>query len=234
MAERFAIYFAPDAQSLLWRRAAEWLGRDPATDRPVEAFVPGIDPERRRALTQSARRYGFHATIKPPMALAFGRTAEALAAALDRFCDAMPPVSAGRLRLTLLDGFLALVPRQQPEALTDFAATVVAQFEPFRAPLSAADRDRRAANHALSPRQVELLDLYGYPYVLEQFQFHMTLTDRLPDEERDGVTAATRTFFGALDGVELRIDRLSLFHEAEPRAPFRRIADFPLKARAAA
>ncbi len=41
---------------------------------------------------------------------------------------------------------------------------------------------RRAAN--LTPRQEFLLMHWGYPYVLDEFRFHMTLTRRLPDEKQ--------------------------------------------------
>ena len=41
----------------------------------------------------------------------------------------------------------------------------------------------RAPRRGLSERQIELLDAYGYPYVFEEFRFHMTLTDRLADSD---------------------------------------------------
>ena len=93
---------------------------------------------------------------------------------------------------------------------------------------SAADKAKRNAGGRLSPRQLELLDRYGYPYVMEQFQFHMTLTDRLSDADGDRFEAALRAHFGALADADTTLDRLSLYHEPTPGAPFTRGADFIL------
>ncbi|WIY53055.1 DUF1045 domain-containing protein [Devosia sp. YIM 151766] len=228
MPQRFAIYYAPDANDVLWDRATIWLGSDPANSALIEGGVAGIERTRLLNLTQSAGRYGFHATIKPPMALATGRTEAELHAALEDFAAATAPVTLGPLHIASLDGFLALLPQPGNAALQDFAALVVERFEPFRAPLDSRSRAARAAN-GLSERQLELLDAYGYPYVLEQFQFHMTLTDRLNDEDHRELLDAARTWFGPVLDEEFTLDRLALYHEPEGGLRFRRIADFMLR-----
>lgn len=233
MTERFALFYAPSTADPLWEIAAQWLGRDARLDAPVSADVPGIDAERLRHLTVSARRYGFHATLKPPMALAHGMREADLARELAAFCETHRPVGIGRLKLALLDGFLALVPEAQSEDLTAFAADCVIRFDHFRAPLSAEDRARRHAA-GLSPRQAELLDIYGYPYVLENFRFHMTLTNRLPTEDRDVVLAAAEAWFGPTLDRSFVLDRVALFREPEPGADFIRGADVTLGTRVAA
>jgi putative phosphonate metabolism protein len=229
MSFRIAIYFAPDATGPLWIKAAQWLGRDALTGAPHLEDIGGIARAEIEAKSQSARRYGFHATIKPPMQLADGKSAAELASALRAFAALRGPVRIGPLQLARIDGFLALIPAAQPQALTDFAARVVEAFEPFRAPVSAADRARRSAGGRLSPRQVELLDRYGYPYVMEQFQFHMTLTDRLAPADQARFEAALLAHLGSLAGADAVLDRLVLFHEAEPGVPFRRGDDFLLE-----
>ena len=212
MTERYAIYYAPAAESALWRKAAEWLDQ------------PDIAP-----LAVSARRYGFHATLKAPMALRAGADRAALLAAVEDFSQTHAPVGMGPVGAHLIDGFLALTPVRQPEALTDFAAEVVQAFEPLRAPLSADDRARRL-KAPLTPRQIELLDAWGYPYVLEEFQLHMTLTDRLAPEQRPALQARAAEWFADALAVPLTLDRLVVFHEAAPGAPFRRLdGDFLLK-----
>lgn len=233
MPERFAIYYAPAADDPLWLKAAEWIGRDALRGARLEAPLPGIAREALFARSVSARRYGFHATIKPPMTLAEGRTPEELQAALAAFASTREPVAIGRIRLALLDGFIALVPAVQSDALTAFAGEVVAGFDDFRAPLSASERARRVDGRQFSPRQVELIDRYGYPYVFEQFQLHMTLTDRLPESERDGWMQAAAAHFGSLADAEMTLDRLVLFHEPEAGAPFARLDDFVLTGEAA-
>lgn len=228
MSYRVAIYFAPDATSPLWLKAAQWLGRDALTGAETTADIGGIARAEINEKSASARRYAFHATIKSPMAVAPGKSEAELAEALAAFAAAHAPVPIGNLRLARIDGFLALIPAAQPQALTDFAATVVEHFEPFRAEVSAADKARRNAGGRLSPRHLELLDRYGYPYVMEQFQFHMTLTDRLSDADGDRFEAALRAHFGPLANADTTLDRLSLYHEPTPGAPFSRGADFIL------
>ena len=227
MSHRFAIYFAPDPASALWRRSAAWLGRDAQTNEPDPETVPDIGAATLHTVTRSARRYGFHATIKAPMILAEGATREGLDKALAEFALTQTPVNVGPVEIASLDGFLAIVPKAQPQDLTDFVTLCVTTFERFRAPMATEDRDGRVAK-GLTPRQIELLDQFGYPYVMEEFRFHMTLTDRLVVPERETMMAAAQSWFAPAMPEQLTLDRLSLFEEPEPGAPFVRVADYPL------
>jgi hypothetical protein len=211
MPERFAIYYAPTADSPFWAKSQAWLGRE------------DLQP-----LTESARRYGFHATLKAPMALADGVDRAALEVALTEFAAVHSGVTLSGLAPRMLDGFVALTTVPQPQALTDLAALVVNAFEPMRAPLSASERERRL-KAPLTPRQVEFVDLYGYPYVLEEFMFHMTLTDRLPPEQHAAREAEAADWFAAELARPVVLDRLVLFHEAAPGEPFRRLDDYVLR-----
>ena len=210
MTERFAIYFAPAADSALGGAAVAWLAR----------------PELQVA-TVSARRYGFHATLKAPMRLATGTDRAGLPAALATFAARHGPVALGSLAPRPIGAFLALTTEPQPQAVTDFAATVVTAFEPFRAPLTAEDQARRLAA-PLTARQTELVELYGYPFVLEQFQFHMTLTDRLPPARQAAVRTEADAWFAAALAAPIQLDRLVLFREAQAGAPFERLDEFDL------
>ena len=210
MTERFAIYFAPGRDSLLGQRAEAWLAQ------------PELE-----ALTVSARRYGFHATLKAPMALAAGVDRAQVEMAVAEFAGRNAAVEM-ELAARLIDGFLALTAEPQRQELTDFAASVVVALEPLRALLAPAERARRL-RAPLSARQIELLDRYGYPYVLEEFQFHMTLTDRLAVEQREPMRKRAADWFAEALAEPVRLDRLVLFHEAEPGAAFRRLDDFVLK-----
>ena len=81
---------------------------------------------------------------------------------------------------------------------------------------------------------MELLDRYGYPYVEEEFRFHMTLTDRLTDADRPRVEAVLREWLAPVLEQSYDLDRIVLFHETERGEPFRRLNDFPLHAEIAA
>lgn len=227
MPQRFAIYYAPDTTSTLWERAAVWLGRDAATNQMFEGAVAGIDRTRLLNRTQSAGRYGFHATLKPPMTLAEDQSPETLRAALADFAARTAPVPLGPLQIADLAGFLALVPAPGNDALQDLAAHVVEDFEPFRAPLHPRDHAARLAA-GLTPRQEELLGAYGYPYVMDEFRFHMTLTDRLEGEDSAELRTAAQTWFAPVLGEPVTLDRLVLFVEPEPGKSFRREAEFVL------
>ena len=62
---RYAIYFAPPPGSLFHTLGSRWLGRDAFTGEQLEQPAePGLS-----AVTGDPRRYGFHATMKPPFAL---------------------------------------------------------------------------------------------------------------------------------------------------------------------
>ena len=226
MPERFAIYYAPSATSHLWERAAAWLGRDSSDGKLLNGPLAGIDRDRLLNLTQSANRYGFHATLKAPMALVDSAGEADLRAAITAFASEHAPLDLGKPRLASLDGFLALLVDDN-EALQDFAAHVVERFDIFRAPMTAKDRAARAGRH-LSARQTELLDAYGYPYVFDEFRFHMTLTDRLADADRAEIMQAAKTWFNPVLEEPLLLDRLALYHEPDAGKPFVRLADFKL------
>lgn len=172
MFQRYAIYYTPEAGPFE-DFGARWLGRD---------LRRGVDlPAQGGAVTDVPRRYGFHATLKAPFALTEGATEARLRERLRRVAAANAPVSLpGGLQLVHHHGFLALMPVPQPRALADLAASMVRDFDSFRAPLTPADRARRNPD-ALPPRQREQLDRWGYPWIFGDFRFHMTLSDRLAD-----------------------------------------------------
>lgn len=176
---RYAIYFAPEEGSALHRIGWGWLGRRP--DSP-EA-VPPLCAEAADWIT-APRRYGFHATLKPPFRLAEGTTREQLVKALAKFAAARTAFVSAPLSLQTLDGFLALRPSAPASRLDQLAADCVREFDSFRAPPPAAEQARRLAA-GLTPRQTDNLQSWGYPYVFEDFRFHMTLTGRLDDGPRE-------------------------------------------------
>jgi putative phosphonate metabolism protein len=227
MSERFAIYYAPETTDPLWRSACRWLGRDAASGDRLKGDT-GIAANRLLALTEAARRYGFHATLRAPMRLAGGADFAALAEAARGFAASHRPVPLGALALADLYGFLALVPEQQSGELTEFAAACMRHFEPLRAPLSAEERERRRAGGGLTARHKALIDAFGYPYVLEQFRFHMTLTDRLDAADKAEIKSAASAWFEPFIGRDLLVDRISIFRESGPGRPFMRIEDFVL------
>ncbi len=217
---RYAIYFTPPRDHPLSLAATRWLGRD-AFDGSVTAPEPAGDlsPGEIAFHTASARRYGFHATLKAPFVLAETETEATLDAALAGYAVQIRPVTIERLMLAQLDGFFALVPAGENPQLHDFAGDVVRTFDRFRAPLSDADMARRNPD-ALSAAEFTNLARWGYPYVFDAFRFHMTLTGRASGADARRLRAALEERFDPLIGQPVAIDGLALFVEPEPGAPF--------------
>ncbi|HEY6496423.1 MAG TPA: DUF1045 domain-containing protein [Trebonia sp.] len=225
MSGRFAIYAAPGAGAAdtvgaaLRERAERWLGRSVARHQVTPSVPDGWTRDAVDAITVDARRYGFHGTLKAPFRLADGRTAEELDAAVARFAADRAGAVIPRLTLARLGGFFALVPGAQAPELHALADDVVTAFDDFRAPPTEAELARRRPE-SLTARQGQLLAEWGYPYVLDEFRFHLTLTDRIPEERRPVVEQTLSDWFEPSLGADLAVDVLALFTEAEPGAPF--------------
>lgn len=207
MIKRYALYFAP-SDAGLWRAGSDWLGWDALTGRPVgQPAIPGL-----AAATAAPRKYGFHATLKAPFRLAEGVTPRGLQEALTGLASRLAPVPLPGLAVTQLGGFLALCPAPEAPGLAAFAAEVVRHFEPFRAALTEAEIARRKPER-LSARQNQLLRDFGYPYVFEEFRFHLSLTGDLEPEELARIAPLAQAFFAPHLGQPVMLDRLCLFGE---------------------
>lgn len=169
---------------------ARWLGWDAVAGQELAPMGPAH-------WTDTPRKYGFHATIKAPFRLATSATEQQVIEAFAALAATLPPVDLPRLSLVNLDGFLALIPQPQPAALTALAQRVVEALDEFRAPLSEADIARRNPA-SLDPIQRSNLERWGYPYVGDQFHYHMTLTGRLSAED---TTAAEAALAAELDAM---------------------------------
>lgn len=175
------------------------------------------------ALTVHPRRYGFHATLKAPFALADGATADDLTGAVAAFAAARGAVTLPAVRPVTIGSFRALVPTGDTTAVDALESEVVRAFEPFRAPLTEADIARRRPER-LTPRQRALLDEVGYPHALDEFRCHLTLTDALDGslaDSGDETDAAIAAHFAEFDGVDVPLGALAVFVEPDRGAPFR-------------
>ncbi|CAM5762181.1 DUF1045 domain-containing protein [Bosea minatitlanensis] len=219
---RYAVYYAPAADSALWRFGSAVLGYDALTGEDIPFLVPpGCDPATWPALTEEPRRYGFHATLKAPFELAGGRSEEQLRAFARNYAAGLEGVTLAGLSVAALGSFIALIPSEPGEELQHFAFALVQAFEPFRAPLAEADRERRLRS-PLTPAQHAYLEAYGYPYVGDAFRFHMTLTGSLPDERVAPVRQALETASAAaLPAGPVRLDRFALFRQDDRKSRFR-------------
>jgi putative phosphonate metabolism protein len=215
-ATRYAIYYLPPKDSPLAAFGSGWLGYDIESGGAVaQPDLPGIDLP---AMTEEPRRYGFHATLKAPFALADGATEADLLAAATRFAARTRPAAGPELVLAAIAGFLALVPDGPASDIARLAEDSVRGFDPLRRPPEPAELAKRAAA-GLNPRQAAHLARWGYPYVLEEFRFHMTLTRRLAPTERPAVEGQLAARAAKVTGAPLVIADIALCRQ-EPGAAF--------------
>lgn len=230
---RYAIYFTPPADDPLTRRASHWLGRDAISSEGlaqpiVEAFSELAFAE----LTSDPRRYGFHATMKAPFELAEGVSERELVSAFESFAARQEAFTLPSLVLGQLGPFFALVPGSTSPDLQALASDCVTVFDRFRAPLDANDIARRRPER-LSPGEHRNLMAWGYPYVLDDFRFHMTLTGPMERDDQPAMRAAIEGHFEHLLGQPRAIDTISLFVEPSRGAPFTLYHMVPLAGNAA-
>jgi putative phosphonate metabolism protein len=217
---RYAFYITPDEDHPLTVATADWLGSNPFTGEARRLEAAGdFDAAELTVLTADPRRYGFHGTLKAPFPLAAAKTEAQLLAAFDNFAEECAAFEIPEMVLGQLGPFFALVPAEDCPELQTLADETVRHFEPFRAPLSAADFSRRKPDSLTDAHRSNLLS-WGYPYVFESFQFHMTLTGPVPVERQTAMKALLEQTFEPFIGKPLGVTSLALFTEHARGAPF--------------
>lgn len=226
MEPRYAIYFVPGHETPLYRFGASVLGYDCYTGRDT-ALIAGADVRWANAV-HAPRVYGFHATLKAPFRLANGLNESDLIQATTAFAADQPAVLGGNLAVRALGSFLALVPAVTSRDIDRFAQSCVREFDRFRAPMTTEERARRLAAN-LTSRQIEQLDRWGYPFVFEDFRFHMTLTGVVASPEREPALRFLSENFEQVPAARaLLIDRIAIACQREKSAPFRVIRTISL------
>lgn len=199
---RYAIYHCPDGAQGDW--GAGWLGWD---IRSGETHPPA-----RPELVKRPSKYGFHATLKAPFRLAEARGETGLKEAVARLAQGLAPVSFA-LDVQRIGSFFALVPQRRSEELELLAAACVEELDGYRAPLTEAELARRNPAR-LSPHQAALLSRWGYPYVMDEFRFHITLTGPVAKDDVERVAADVTREAASVTGAH-RLDSICLCGERD-------------------
>ena len=226
---RFSLFWAPPSGSMLAGFGASWLG----WDAEAGAFAPHPDvpalPVPVAEITAAPRRYGFHGTLKPPFRLRQGADTAGLDRAAAALAGRTVPFEAPPLALARIGSFIALVPSAPCPALGDLAAACVREPDHLRAPPDERELARRRA-HRLSPRQEEHLARWGYPYVMDEFRFHLTLTGALGREHAGTVFDALKGLTAPFCAQPLPVTEICIFGERETGV-FQIIRRLPLTGR---
>jgi len=189
--------------------------------------IAGFADDVLEALTGEPRRYALHATLKPPFALATGTEIEALCHALAKFAAARTRIVLPALQVTRLDRFIALTPSAPCPALDALAGDCVTAFDRFRAPPAPTELARRRAA-GLSPAEEAHLTRWGYPYVLDSFRFHVTLTGPLVPADAARLIEPLAALFRPATAAPVPLGDIALFQEPAAGAPFRLVERFAL------
>jgi len=231
---RYAVYFAPAAETPLWRFGSAWLGRDALTDETLarpplpEPAADDWDAAALDALTESPAGYGFHATLKPPFRLAEGETKQAFEVEAEAFAAAQAPFDCEGLAVAELGRFIAFRVAPNQPLLQMLASNAVRAFDRFRAPAGEAEMAKRR-KAGLSEVEEAMLQRWGYPYVFDAFRFHMTLTGPIADAGARARLAKALQAMAAEAGVgeTLAVDGIALYEQPGAGAPFRLFRRLP-------
>jgi hypothetical protein len=218
-AHRYALYWTPAPGSVLAELERTLFGPEPA--------LPGIAPDTLAAAVRGPARYGLHATLKAPFRLAPGARPADLHAAAEAFARRRAPVTAPPLAPAALGRYLTLQPSRAAPGLDALAAAVVRAFDDFRAPPDAGELARRRAT-GLTDRQECYLQQWGYPYVFDEFRFHVTLAGPCDAATRAAIAGALQPWLARLDADAFRLDALSICSQATPHDAFGLAARYPL------
>jgi hypothetical protein len=228
---RCAVYFVPEVHGDWWHAGSQWLGRCAASGVTYPPpVIDGVDATVFQACTADPRRYGWHATLKAPFRLAAGQSLLTVQSALRDLAHRLPAFDMPPLQVTRMGSFLALVPQGDLSQIQATAAACVTELHPLAEALSVADLARRRKTR-LTPEQDRLLLAWGYPWVLDEFRFHMSLTGPLNDlspDAQNAVQAAASAHFEVLPTC--RFGHLALFVEPQAGASFELVDTMALSA----
>lgn len=224
---RYAVYYAPAEGSALDAFGIDWLGRTAVNPAGTGGVPDGFGEEEYRRLVEAPRHYGFHATLKAPFELAEGIDVHMLQSRLKAVACSMQAFRLPPLRVAYINRFLALVPACTEPLLQRLHAACLRDIDDCRAPLTPYDKARHEKKH-LTERQTRLLGRFGYPFVLEEYRFHMTLTGDLDERQRRSVRERLEALVAPALTDPVEVNEVCLFMQPQRTSPFRLAGRFPL------
>ena len=225
---RLAIYYIPADHSPLGLAAAKWLGRSSSSLTDIDYQAPeAISLKRYREIIATPFHYGFHGTIKPPFRLASGVSVDQVVRRLHSFAANCQGFTLPSLAVTYMHNFFCLRPSHSCKALDQLAADAVILFDEFRRPSDEAELTRRRSA-GLTPGQEKSLQKWGYPYLIDEYRFHLTLTGKISNgQEKQILKEELHSRFAPDLLREPPFSSLALFME-ENKEPMKLLENFML------
>lgn len=222
---RYAIYYVPPADDMLYRLGSDWLGHD-VYNRGFRDKLPAY-LEAHTEIREQARSYGFHATLKAPFHLAANTSEQELIDDINLLASRTPGFEIPALKLDLVRNFFALVPEAPSAQLEHLASSCVRHLDRFRLALSKSEVERREPA-GLNSRQRDYLYRWGYPYVLDEFIFHLTLTDELSTDQQGQYGEMLARAFAPVVGKPLEVGQIALMQQPDTDQPFTLVSQHSL------
>ena len=233
--ERYAVYWVPKRSDALARFGVSWTGwcaeqgepRARGEFRGVSINIPVV--------TRQIWRHGFHAVIKAPFHLGPGRSRFSVEHALWGLIEESVSFRLPRLRLAVVGGRVALVPRQNCSALD----ALVARIGDAMAPLDGAQANGFAEAPAPAPDGVavgitggiageDIESLVQFPAV-DAHRFHMPLTDQLALEMAFEVMEELRPLLTPMLDEPRRLHDVALMGDPGEGRPLRVLERYDLR-----
>lgn len=200
---RYGVYFTP-GDTAFAGAGATWLGWDIRSASARTAPFPQY--------VARPRKYGFHATLKPPFRLASGQSLQALKDATEQLAGSLAPVQLGALELSRIGSFFAFTPQVPSTPLKELSATVVSKLDVFRA-APGEDEIAKRRTPGMTDDQIQNLNKWGYAYVMDSFRFHMTLSSPILRNEATSCSKQIEKHFARTLPEPFVLDALTLVGE---------------------
>ena len=183
--KRVAIYFLPKKNSSLENFGKNLLGRDinkkkkiSLTRRQKYFINRGFTYfDELKDYCEEPAKYGFHATLKAPFRLKRNVKTK-------NFYDVISHIAAQHsrfkikgLKIVYSKKFTFITSRKPNKLLINLENDLVKHLDTFRAELNKTEIKKRIPD-SLTFKQNKYLKEWGYPFVFDQFKFHMTLMNQ--------------------------------------------------------
>ncbi len=183
---RFAIYYAPPKGSVLEEFGKYWFGWDPLVAKFINNkqrinYLNRFGIKNLKSIDNNilmAKKYGFHGTLIPPFKLNNNYNRKKLFKKIEVVAKKYKKFNFYKFKLKKIDNFYAFVQSKKNNNINKLSNRLVRELFKFRSPLTKKEIDRRNPSK-LSKLQLSILYKWGYPYLMSQFNFHMTLASEV-------------------------------------------------------